>query len=127
MCLNRGRTCSRSSRRLGVAQPRVPEAFDPTDPKLYAERLPHEEFAELRRAAPVWWSAQPRGRDGFDDDGHWVLTRHADVKEVSRQDKIFSSWENGAIIRFREDMPRENIDMQRVIMLNMDAPQHTRM
>ncbi|MFN2562945.1 MAG: cytochrome P450, partial [Jatrophihabitans sp.] len=70
---------------------------------------------------------QPRHRDGFDDDGHWVLTRHADVKEVSRQDKIFSSWENGAIIRFNENMERENIEMQRVIMLNMDAPQHTRM
>jgi len=110
-----------------VPVPQLPEGFDVNDPDLYAQRLPRAEWEELRRTAPVWWQAQPRHRDGFDDDGHWVLTRHADVKEVSRQDKIFSSYENGAIIRFHENMERENIDMQRVIMLNMDAPQHTRM
>jgi len=110
-----------------VALPQLPEGFDVNDPDMYAQRLPREEWEELRRTAPVWWQSQPVHRDGFDDDGHWVLTRHADVKEVSRQDKIFSSYENGAIIRFNENMERENIDMQRVIMLNMDAPQHTRM
>src|SRR3954462_7926666 len=128
-----GRTCFRTrrpvqtSRRPHVAQPNLPEGFDVNDPDVYIHGLPRAEWEELRRTAPVWWQSQPRHRDGFDDDGHWVLTRHADVKEVSRQDKIFSSWENGAIIRFNENMERENIEMQRVIMLNMDAPQHTRM
>jgi cholest-4-en-3-one 26-monooxygenase len=115
------------TRRNGVAQPNLPAGFDVNDPDMYVAGLPRAEWEELRRTAPVWWQAQPRHRDGFDDEGHWVLTRHADVKEVSRLDRIFSSWENGAIIRFPSDMPRENIEMQRVIMLNMDAPQHTRM
>lgn len=110
-----------------MALPNLPEGFDVNDPNLYAERIPLEEFAELRRTAPVWWQAQPRHRDGFDDDGHWVVTRHADVKEVSRDSELYSSWENTAIIRFGPDMQREAIDMQRVILLNMDAPQHTRM
>ena len=110
-----------------MAHPDLPEGFDVNDPDLYATRLPRAEWEELRRTAPVWWQSQPVHRDGFDDAGHWVLTRHADVKEVSRRDNIFSSWENGAIIRFNENMERDNIDMQRVIMLNMDAPQHTRM
>jgi cholest-4-en-3-one 26-monooxygenase len=110
-----------------VTEPHLREGFDVNDPDLYAERMPHEEWAELRRTAPVWWQAQPRKRDGFDDDGHWVLTRHADVKEVSRNDAVFSTYENTAIIRFGEDMTREQIEMQRVILLNMDAPQHTRM
>jgi cholest-4-en-3-one 26-monooxygenase len=110
-----------------VALPQLPDGFDVNDPDMYVSGLPRAEWEELRRTAPVWWQSQPRGRDGFDDDGHWVLTRHADVKEVSRQDRIFSSWENCAIIRYREGMERENIDMQRVIILNMDAPQHTRM
>jgi cholest-4-en-3-one 26-monooxygenase len=110
-----------------VADPKLPEGFDATDPDIYATRVPREEFAELRRTAPVWWQAQPRGRDGFDDDGHWVVTRHADVKEISRRDDVFSSFENTAIIRFHEGMEREQIDMQRVILLNMDAPEHTRM
>jgi cholest-4-en-3-one 26-monooxygenase len=110
-----------------VAQPQLPEGFDVNDPDMYAKALPRKEWEELRRTAPVWWQSQPRHRDGFDDDGHWVLTRHADVKEVSRQDKIFSSYENCAIIRYNENMERDNIDMQRVILLNMDAPEHTRM
>jgi len=110
-----------------VATPNLPPDFDVNDPDMYLEGLPRQQWEELRRTAPIWWQSQPRGRDGFGDDGHWVLTRHADVKEVSRLDKIFSSYENGAIIRFHEGMEREQIEMQRVIMLNMDAPQHTRM
>jgi cholest-4-en-3-one 26-monooxygenase len=110
-----------------VAQPQLPEGFDVNDPDRYAAGLPRAEWAELRRTAPVWWQSQPRGRDGFGDDGHWVISRHADVKEVSRRDSVFSTWENTAIIRFHEDMEREQIEMQRVILLNMDAPQHTRM
>ncbi|HET8582269.1 MAG TPA: cytochrome P450 [Jatrophihabitans sp.] len=110
-----------------MPEPQLPAGFDVNDPDVYSKALPRAEWEELRRTAPVWWQAQPRHRDGFDDDGHWVLTRHADVKEVSRRSDVFSSYENGAIIRFHESMERENIDMQRVIMLNMDAPQHTRM
>jgi cholest-4-en-3-one 26-monooxygenase len=110
-----------------VAQPQLPEGFDVNDPDTYAVALPRAEWAELRRTAPIWWQSQPRGRDGFDDDGHWVLTRHADVKEVSRRDSVFSTFENTAIIRFKEGIERDQIDMQRVILINMDAPQHTRM
>jgi cholest-4-en-3-one 26-monooxygenase len=115
------------NRRLGVALPNLPEGFDINDPDTYAVALPREQFEELRRTAPVWWQSQPRQRDGFDDDGHWVVTRHADIKEISRQDRLYSSWENGAIVRYPHAMERDNIEMQRVIMLNMDAPQHTRM
>ncbi len=110
-----------------MAAPQLPEGFDVNDPDMYAVALPRAEFDELRRTAPIWWQAQPRGRDGFDDEGHWVLTKHADVKEVSRNSEVFSSYENTAIIRFSEEMTRDNIEMQRVILLNMDAPQHTRM
>ncbi|MDP9092348.1 MAG: cytochrome P450 [Actinomycetota bacterium] len=110
-----------------MAMPQLPEGFDVNDPNLYAQRLPRAEWDEIRRTSPVWWQAQPRHRDGYDDDGHWVLTKHADVKEASRNDAIFSSFENTAIIRFKEEMTREAIEMQRVILLNMDAPQHTRM
>jgi cholest-4-en-3-one 26-monooxygenase len=110
-----------------VAVPQLPEGFDVNDPDLYSSHLPRAEWDELRRTAPIWWQAQPRGRDAFQDDGHWVLTRHADVKEVSRTDTVFSTYENTAIIRFNEITTRDQIEMQRVILLNMDAPQHTRM
>ena len=63
--------------------PDIPPGFDFTSPDLYASRVPTAEFAELRRTAPVWWNAQRRGSAGFDDDGYWAVTRHADILEVS--------------------------------------------
>jgi cholest-4-en-3-one 26-monooxygenase len=115
------------SKEAAVAEPRIAEGFDFTDPDLYAQRLPMAEFAELRRTAPVWWNAQPHGLAGFGDDGFWVVTRHADVKEISRNSQVFSSSENTAIIRFRPDMTREGIEAQRLIMLNVDPPQHSKL
>ncbi|MGW1076720.1 cytochrome P450 [Streptomyces sp. NPDC002537] len=106
--------------------PALPEGFDLTDPGLYQHRVPLPEFAALRRTAPVWWVAQPHGVAGFDDDGYWAVTRHADVKEVSTRPETFSSAVNTAVIRFNEHIEREQIDVQRLIMLNMDPPEHTR-
>ena len=42
---------------------------------------------------------QPRGASGFDDEGYWVVTKHADVLEVSRLSDLYSSEEKTAIIR----------------------------
>ena len=42
-----------------MAVPNLPPGFDFTDPDIYAQRLPTEELAELRRAAPIWWNEQP--------------------------------------------------------------------
>jgi cholest-4-en-3-one 26-monooxygenase len=110
-----------------VAAPDIPPGFDFTDPDIYTTRVPAEELAELRRAAPVWWVAQRRGSAGFDDGGYWAVTRHADVMTVSKAPDVYSSSENTALIRFAEGIPRESIDMQRVILLNMDPPQHTKL
>ncbi len=104
----------------------IPDGFDFTDPDLYADRIPVEEFAELRRTAPVWWNAQPHNQAGFGDDGYWVVSRHAEVKEVSRNSDVFSSAENTAIIRFNPDMTREKIEVQRLILLNIDPPHHSK-
>jgi len=61
----------------------IPEGFDFTSPDLYAERVPVEEFAILRRTAPVWWNAQTRAGSSYDDGGYWVISRHEDVKTIS--------------------------------------------
>jgi cholest-4-en-3-one 26-monooxygenase len=107
--------------------PNLPAGFDFTDPDVYAQRLPVPELAELRRAAPIWWNKQPIGKGGYNDGGFWVVSKHRDVKEVSRRSDIFSSWQNTALSRHRDDMAREIIDMQRFVMLNKDAPHHTRL
>jgi cholest-4-en-3-one 26-monooxygenase len=107
-----------------MTAPQIPAGFDFTDPDLYAHRVPNEELAELRRAAPIWWN--PQIDAGFDDGGFWVVSKHADVVEISRNSDLFGSWENTALIRHGADI-KESIDLQRLILLNLDPPQHTKL
>ncbi len=86
------RIYARAVRRSTVPSPNFPPGFDLTDPDIYAERLPVEEFAELRATAPIWWNAQAPGKGGgFHDGGYWAITKHKDVKEISRRNDVFSS------------------------------------
>jgi cholest-4-en-3-one 26-monooxygenase len=105
--------------------PNIPAGFDFTDPDIYAERLPIEELAEMRRAAPIWWNEQPLGQGGFDDGGFWVVSKHKDVKEVSLRSDVFSSLEKTALPRYRDGTVHEQVDRGKFVLLNMDAPQHT--
>ncbi len=108
-------------------RPNLPDGFDVTDPDMWESRVPVEEFAELRRTAPIWWNPKSPDVGGFHDDGFWVVSKHADVKEVSRRSDVFSNFENTAIPRFNDDITREQIEMQRFVMLNKDAPEHTKL
>jgi cholest-4-en-3-one 26-monooxygenase len=107
----------------------VPEGFDFTDPSVNEVAVPHDEFLALRRNAPVFWVEQPQGsRDGMAEEagtGYWAVSRHVDVAAVSKDGKNFSSAENGAIIRFQEGILREQVELQRVMLINQDAPEHT--
>ncbi|WP_405498799.1 cytochrome P450 [Nocardia sp. NBC_00511] len=94
---------------------------------MWAQRVPVEELAELRRTAPIWWNPKSPEVGGFTDDGFWVLSKHADVKTVSRRDDVFSTYENTAIPRFQDSITREQIDLQRFVLLNKDAPEHTKL
>ncbi|MER5598048.1 cytochrome P450 [Streptomyces sp. NPDC002265] len=106
--------------------PALPDGFDFTDPDVLQHRVPLPEFAELRRVEPVRWIPQTSNLAGFQDEGYWAVTRHADVKYVSTHPEIFSSYLNTAIIRFNDHIERDAIDAQRLILLNMDPPEHTR-
>ncbi|MFM8599681.1 MAG: cytochrome P450 [Mycobacterium sp.] len=108
-----------------MAGPDLPPGFDFTDPDLNAARLPVEELALLRKVAPIWWNEQPYGVGGFDDGGYWVVTKHRDVKEISRRSDVFSSLEKTALPRYKEGTVAEQIERGRFVMLNMDAPHHT--
>ncbi len=111
-----------------MATPQLPKGFDFTDPDVYAARLPTEELRELRRAAPIWWNEQPSGVGGFTDGGYWLVSKHRDVREVSRRNDIFSSAQNCIVPRYcDEEAARGQIEAGRFSMINMDAPQHTRM
>ena len=110
-----------------MAPPNIPADFDFLDPDVNLAGLPVTELAELRESEPIHWVDVPGGTGGFEDNGYWILTKHADVKEVSRRSDIFSSWQNGAIPTWPKEMTRENVELQRSVMLNMDAPHHTRL
>ncbi|MGV9802711.1 cytochrome P450 [Mycobacterium sp. NPDC003449] len=107
--------------------PQLPPGFDFTDPDVYAERLPVDELAEMRRLAPIWWNDQPVGTGGFDDGGFWVVTKHKDVKEVSLRSDVFSSLEKTALPRYPEGTVPQQIEQGRFVLLNMDAPHHTQL
>jgi len=81
---------------------------------------PHDQFSWLREHAPVYWNADG-GREGW--PGFWALTRHEDVAFVSRHPELFSS--SRRLVVFGE-VPEQHVAMQRLMMLNMDPPQHTR-
>lgn len=106
----------------------LPEGFDFTDPALIGERIPHEEFALLRKTEPIWWNAQPFGASGYPDEGYWVVTKHADVRAVSLQDEVFSSHENTSLIRTNTTDNQELHDASRDnIMLFLDGPKHAKL
>ena len=105
----------------------IPTNFDFLDPDVNLVGLPVDELAELRKSEPIHWVDIPGGAGGFEDHGYWLVSKHADVKEVSRRSDVFSSWQNGAIPTWPREMTRESVEMQRAVMLNMDAPHHTRL
>jgi cholest-4-en-3-one 26-monooxygenase len=114
-----------SEERAEMPSPSLPPGFDFTDPDLNRERLPIDELAELRRTAPIWWNEQPAGEGGFDDGGYWVVTKHHDVKEISRRSDIYSSLAKTALPRYPKGSTGEQIETGKYVLLNMDAPHHT--
>ena len=81
---------------------------------------PHEALRWLRAHAPVFWHADG-GAPGW--PGFWAVTGHEDVGHVSRHPEIFSSSRR---LAFFDEDPEDQVGLQRLMMLNMDPPQHTR-
>jgi cytochrome P450 len=88
------------------------------DPKSYVDGVPHERFAELRREAPVSLHETASG------SRYWCVTRHEDMVKVNRDASAFSSWERTALLDF--DDP-EQLEQQRLMMLNLDPPEHSKL
>jgi cholest-4-en-3-one 26-monooxygenase len=108
-----------------ATSPNLPAGFDFTDPDIYAERLPVAELAEMRKVAPIWWNEQAVDKGGFGDGGYWVISKHKDVKEVSRRSDVFSSLEKTALPRYPDGTVDAQIETGKFVLLNMDAPHHT--
>jgi cholest-4-en-3-one 26-monooxygenase len=93
--------------------------IDLYDLDQYIEAVPHDQLKRLRAEAPVFHHPDPESDRGF-----WALTSHADVVFVSRNPELFSSHEKTAMIN---EYPQEQVDQQRMFMLNQDPPDHTKL
>ncbi|MGA5545573.1 cytochrome P450 [Mycobacterium sp. NPDC051198] len=100
--------------------------YDFTDPDVLLRGIPVEEFAQLRQTAPVWWNEQ--GESIFNDGGYWVITRHEDIKTISRNGgDLWSTNAKGAVMRLPEGVTSEQLDLTKALLINHDAPEHTRL
>jgi cholest-4-en-3-one 26-monooxygenase len=99
--------------------------FDFTDPDVLLQGIPVTEFAELRKTAPVWWNDQEESI--FDDGGYWVITRHEDIKSISRNGDLWSTNRKGAVMRLPDGVTSEQLDLTKALLINHDAPEHTRL
>ena len=78
---------------------------------------PWEQYAWLRKNSPVYWHDEPNG------PGFWAITKYEDVRTISRMPKVFSSYETSVMLPDPDPM---GLYAQRLMMLNMDPPQHDR-
>ncbi|MDP9164859.1 MAG: cytochrome P450 [Actinomycetota bacterium] len=99
--------------------------YDFTDPNVLLRGIPVTEFAELRKTAPVWWNEQQQSI--FDDGGYWVISRHEDIKTISRNGDLWSTNRKGAVMRLPDGVTREQLDLTKALLINHDAPEHTRL
>lgn len=88
-----------------------------SDPTTYADAVPHDYFAELRRTAPISWREEPN------TEPYWAVVSYDGCVTVNREWEDFSSY---AATSLPFDIPKEEIEQQRLMMLNMDPPLHTR-
>ena len=100
----------------GVTSVMDPQTIDIYDPDGYVAAAPHEVFAYLRRAQPVFRQEMPDGTF------YWAVMRHADVVEVSREPLRFSAQVGGVVL---EDMAPERLEQSKNMLLMMDPPRHT--
>ena len=105
--------------------PFLPPGFDFVDPDVLLNGIPVNEFAQLRKTAPVWWNEQSESI--FDDGGYWVITRHEDVKSISKNSELWSTNRKGAVMRLPDGVTSEQLDLTKALLINHDAPEHTRL
>jgi cholest-4-en-3-one 26-monooxygenase len=103
----------------------LPPGYDFTDPDVLLQGIPVAEFAQLRKTAPVWWNEQSKSI--FDDGGYWVISRHEDVKSISKNGELWSTNRKGAVMRMPDGVTSDQLDLTKALLINHDAPEHTRL
>jgi cholest-4-en-3-one 26-monooxygenase len=103
----------------------LPPGYDFVDPDVLLKGIPVTEFAELRKTAPVWWNEQSESI--FDDGGYWVISRHEDVKSISKNSELWSTNRKGAVMVLPDGATSDQLELTKALLINHDAPEHTRL
>ncbi len=93
------------------------EILDVSNPETFENGFPHDFFRRLRRDAPVCWHEG----DVHGGPGYWIVSRHRDIRYVSKNPQLFASGRGNLI----EQRPDAEIDSIRS-MITMDPPAHPR-
>lgn len=96
-------------------------APDVTTPSLYLDGIPHERFTALREQPGVVW--HPYDDERSAKPGFWAVSRHEDIREVSRLPELFSSAIGHSNLW---DLEADALEARRSI-IDSDAPDHTRL
>ncbi len=96
---------------------------DIASPALYLDGIPHEGFADIRETEGLVWHSYGPAGDEHADGGFWAVTRHADVREVSRCPELFSSAIGHTNLW---DLEADALEARRSL-IDSDAPDHTRL
>ena len=91
--------------------------IDLVSPAAFSRGHPWQQYAWLRSHAPVFRHLYADGED------FWALTKYEDIRMVSRQPRLFSSYAKGTMVGDPDEM---GLIASRQMMLNMDPPQHDR-
>jgi cytochrome P450 len=94
--------------------------IDLTDYGLYRRGFPHDVFTQLRRHAPVWKHPDTEVLRAAGVPPFWVLSRHADLREVNRDTATFTAFD-GAQIRDTSE------DRKGKMLISMDGKPHSRL
>jgi cholest-4-en-3-one 26-monooxygenase len=88
------------------------------NPDVYLNGVPHDAFRLLRKESPVYFQKEPPGRGR----GYFCITKYDDIVSISKNPKTFSSAHGTNI----EEYSPEDMDAVRLLMVNMDPPQHNK-
>lgn len=86
------------------------------DLDTFERETPHDWFKLLRSESPVH-----RHEGAADQEDFWAITRHDDLKRISKNPQLFSSERRSCLVL---DPPPESLPQLQLIMLNMDPPKH---
>ncbi len=102
-----------------------PAGIDLWDKDRFVDGVPHDWFTRLRAEAPVAWH---EGDPSFDRAGgsagpFWCVTGYDEVVAVNRDFENYSSAEG---LVYMWDPDQASLEQQRMLLLTMDPPKHTR-